>query len=423
MRILIIGKFPPIQGGVSARTFWAAREFGTRGHDVVVLTDAFEVERSHRQLFIDGDETQLQQLSASGVSVRRLEPLVPESHIPHDRSALTRLLGAGLEVCAARSFDLIIGWYLEPYGVAAALLASIGDRPLLLLHAGSDIGRLAHNADCASAYRWALARAVVPTARHLIPRVEALGATRVVPLPPQRRLPPPFFEKQPTLPIGEYTAAAAEYFPTWQTSGAQTSGERGPVVSIYGKVGDVKGTFDLVAALAVLAREGHAFTFIVTASGTRAAIERLIRTVQEEQRLAERTRLLPPLPPWRVPALLQHSDIVCYLERDFPISFHAPVVPREVLASSACLVCSREIAAKQAFAQSLVSGKNYVEVVDPKDIGALAASLRMLFDDPEGRRDIGRRGKHLSESWEAELAVVDPVVITAERVGAGEILA
>ncbi len=42
MRICIIGKFPPIQGGVSMRTYWTAHALAARGHDVHVVTNAKE---------------------------------------------------------------------------------------------------------------------------------------------------------------------------------------------------------------------------------------------------------------------------------------------------------------------------------------------------------------------------------------------
>ena len=43
MRICIIGKFPPIQGGVSMRTYRTAHALAARGHDVHVVTNAKEV--------------------------------------------------------------------------------------------------------------------------------------------------------------------------------------------------------------------------------------------------------------------------------------------------------------------------------------------------------------------------------------------
>ena len=42
MRICLLSKFPPIQGGISARTYWMAQGFAERGietHVVMVMFD------------------------------------------------------------------------------------------------------------------------------------------------------------------------------------------------------------------------------------------------------------------------------------------------------------------------------------------------------------------------------------------------
>ncbi len=48
MRICIIGKFPPIQGGVSMRTYWSAHGLAARGHEVHVVTNAKEARAPFR---------------------------------------------------------------------------------------------------------------------------------------------------------------------------------------------------------------------------------------------------------------------------------------------------------------------------------------------------------------------------------------
>ena len=45
MRICLIGKYPPIQGGVSMRTYWSAHGLAARGHEVHVVTNAKEASR------------------------------------------------------------------------------------------------------------------------------------------------------------------------------------------------------------------------------------------------------------------------------------------------------------------------------------------------------------------------------------------
>lgn len=110
------------------------------------------------------------------------------------------------------------------------------------------------------------------------------------------------------------------------------------------------------------------------------------------------------LTPWKIPSFLKSCDIVCFLERDFPIIFHTPLIPREVLASGSCLVCSKEITDKQLFRDNLVDGKNFVLIDDPKDRDTLTNKLRDLLDDKKKTKTIGKHGFYLSESFESELA-------------------
>jgi hypothetical protein len=46
MKICLVGKYPPIQGGVSARTYSYAHALARKGHQVHVVTNAKEVRPS-----------------------------------------------------------------------------------------------------------------------------------------------------------------------------------------------------------------------------------------------------------------------------------------------------------------------------------------------------------------------------------------
>ena len=52
MRICIIGKFPPIQGGVAVRTYWVAHDLAARGHEVHVVTNAKEASAIRQEALI-----------------------------------------------------------------------------------------------------------------------------------------------------------------------------------------------------------------------------------------------------------------------------------------------------------------------------------------------------------------------------------
>jgi glycosyltransferase involved in cell wall biosynthesis len=111
--------------------------------------------------------------------------------------------------------------------------------------------------------------------------------------------------------------------------------------------------------------------------------------------------------PWRIPAFLKCCDAVCFLERDFSIPFHGPLIPREILSSGACLVCTEEIARKPIYRGNLVDERNAVIVKDPKDHDTLANKIGRLIRDRDRTRSIGRQGRKLVEFWDQELHSFD----------------
>jgi hypothetical protein len=55
MQICLVGKYPPIQGGVSARDFWISRWLAGQGHGIDVVSNADEVESGYRIRLLQGD--------------------------------------------------------------------------------------------------------------------------------------------------------------------------------------------------------------------------------------------------------------------------------------------------------------------------------------------------------------------------------
>jgi hypothetical protein len=162
-----------------------------------------------------------------------------------------------------------------------------------------------------------------------------------------------------------------------------------PTIGIYGKVGEQKGSFDLVKALAIVKRRGGAFNFVALTQGTQAvAFRQAVRAAG----LEDRTYLLPFIAHWKVARFIRACTAVCFLERDFAISFHTPSVPREVLACETCLVVSGEILAKQIYKDQLVDGENFFAVPDPRNVEQLADVLERVVRDPARAREMGSRG-------------------------------
>ncbi len=92
MKIMMICKYPPIQGGVSAEAYWTANAFAELGHSVSVLTNTDEVESSYRIQLNDDDKILLKgfrnkgyiRLCSSSIDKKHgLFPDVPIVESPH----------------------------------------------------------------------------------------------------------------------------------------------------------------------------------------------------------------------------------------------------------------------------------------------------------------------------------------------------
>lgn len=153
MRICFVGKYPPIQGGVSARNYWITRWLAERGHHVHVVTNAAEVESAFRIGFLPedpkfpnlpADEAWLSIVSERGcLRVSQTQPHDAHArHVPDHNPFVTKLASLAIEAIERERLDTVVGTYFEPYAVAAWMAAKLTGRPLIVRHAGSDIARL-----------------------------------------------------------------------------------------------------------------------------------------------------------------------------------------------------------------------------------------------------------------------------------------
>jgi glycosyltransferase involved in cell wall biosynthesis len=412
MRILVVGKYPPIEGGTSNQTFATIRSLVKRGHHIDVLTNSDEVELSCRQMFLPDDSRILDSLTTSstgGTVTVHQTTYLRNNYIPWAQPYLSKLFGIGMDLVRSGQFDLIVGWYMEPYGLVAAQIAQVAGLPLLLTHAGSDIRRLARHPDLRLAYRWAFQRAdhVLTGDRHREALVD-LGAN------PERLLmgfsggmPDYFSAPYSPLDLEEFAPAAIERFKDMDPPGPimellRRNLERRPilpdvpVIGIYGKVGESKGSHDLISALEILASRGVPFTLLGAIGGQPHAFYPFVDELESTEHLRERTVLLPFLAPWRVPHFLDACDLVCFLERKFSISVHFTRVPQEVLKRGRALVLSAEISQKTWFRDRLDDGGNYILVPDPSHVQSLAERLEHYASDLPAIRRIGESGGSLA---------------------------
>lgn len=133
MNVCIISKFPPIQGGISAKTYWMAQGIAEKGANVHVITNANCVEEEYR---IDDQRPDLPE----NLTVHYIDPEVPW-HIPSSELYVPRLLDKALEVVKDNHIDVIDTNYMIPYGGVGYLLFKITGIPYILRHGGSDIAK------------------------------------------------------------------------------------------------------------------------------------------------------------------------------------------------------------------------------------------------------------------------------------------
>ncbi|MFC4016005.1 glycosyltransferase family 4 protein [Nonomuraea purpurea] len=386
MRICAIVKYPPIQGGVSAMGYWTVRGMAEAGHQITVVTNAEAVESDYRIWIPPGDRAMLQGDFPGGGKVRLTTTAArTPAHIPHSPLYVTKLAARAAEAIRRDHCEIIYSHYLEPYGMAAFLASQWTGVPYVLRMAGSDRTRLLADPELSTAYREILRAAdAVAASPESIQGFEARAEP--IPYPPGRFVPACWRAAEP-LDVDAFLADPHVHDHPWTTNRAPLPADA-PVIAVYGKLGEFKGSFDLLRALRRLHDGGRRFSLLVLGGGRdRQAFNEAVR----ESGLASVTWTLPFLPSWRVPELLRRADAVCVLEREFPVAIHTPSQPTEVLAAGRCPVVSAEIAGKQSPENALRDGVNALVVRDPRDTDCLSGVLSRVIDDPETTRKIGAR--------------------------------
>jgi glycosyltransferase involved in cell wall biosynthesis len=405
LRICIIGKYPPIQGGVSMRTYWTAHGLARCGHEVHVITNAREATPPFRMHMRAEDWRRCEaQLDRGSVKVHWTEPVDrSQSYLPMASPFVSKLAAIAARVHSAHRFDVIYSHYLEPYGVAAHLAAQITGVPHVARMAGSDAGRLWQHPQLEALYDHVLrsAAAVIATGAVAQRAIQRGVDTDRIAFGGGYALPEDLFAPHgPALDLaklrGELEGDAHVRGCLW----GDLAGDR-PYFGIYGKLGDNKGSFALLSALQRLKAVNTGVGLVALAHGRPDAEERFRRRAAELG-LADRVLQIPFLPHWRVPEFLSSCLAVCCLEQEFPIHFHSPITPLEVLLCGVCLVGSTEVLRKLPQPERLVHGYNCVAVEDVHDAGRLAERLSAIARNPQGAAGIAARGRRIARDWQRD---------------------
>jgi glycosyltransferase involved in cell wall biosynthesis len=433
LRICVIGKYPPIQGGVSMRTYWTAHGLAARGHDVHVVTNAKEVLPPFRMHMRPKDWKRCEaSYGAGSVTAHWTDPADDSQfHIPMASPFVSKLAAVAARLHAEQPFDVILSYYMEPYGVAGHLAAQMTGVPHVVRMAGSDAGRLWHHPQFEPLYDHVLHTADIVIAVGIVAerairrgvdpgRIASAGGFAV----PEELFTP----KGPRLDLARMRKEVAADPDLRDLQWGGFTGGR-PYFGVYGKLGENKGSFALLAAMSRLKRAGLKFGLVAVAHGT-AEVDARFRARARQLGLAGHILQLPFLPHWRVPELLRSCVAVCCLEQDFPIRFHTPIIAMEVLLCGACLVGSTEIIRKLPGSGRLPDGYGCVAIENVDDITGLTARLAAILKDPAPAAAVGARGRkfaldlqrdvHFPQTLEGVLAaaaVRQPVARATQRPG------
>jgi glycosyltransferase involved in cell wall biosynthesis len=425
MEICMFGKYPPIEGGVSMRTYWGAHGLARLGHTVHVITNAKEVELPYRMFMRDEDWRLCEgQYGPGSVKVHWTESYGKRQwHIPTSRTFITKLTSLGLELAQMRSIDVLYAHYVEPYGVAAHIVSEAMGLPLVIRPAGSDAGRL-----------WAL-----PQFRVLYNHVFTSADTVICgPTVAQKMIDAGVEPARIARSPDRYVSLPDLFAPTGsilniellrnqiliagdQECQALLFGQYDPSLSyfgIYGKLGKAKGTQSLLAAFTRLRDRGFPVGLLVMAHDRPGALD-AFRECVKANRLEKQVCQLPFLPHWRVPEFIRRCTAVCCLEQDFPIKFHNSVLGLEVLTCGGCLIGSVEATQKLPEAHRLIDGDNCIVVQDVSKIDDVERQLVFVIENPERVEQIRRRARqyavdiHLDNTFPHRLESI--LIDTAKR--------
>lgn len=314
-----------------------------------IISNADEVENSYRQILFDSD---LRKLSGfrirDSIGVFFTHRDSQHFYVPQGNPIITKLISLGLERIKANRPHFIFAFYLEPYAICAWILSQMTGIPYVVRHAGSDLGRLLESSALSLAYKRVLvdALAVLSSDRHH-QLFESIGVRRDALLPmASQRTPGDLFFPAPLPPLEPL------------------------LLGSYGKVGPSKGTLQLIDALAILREQGAKFSFAAHWGGRR--IDDVLLAISKRGLERDFVQVMPFIPPWRIPDFIRSRHVLFFLESNFFIDYHSPVIPLEVNACGRYLITTNEIATKSEFKEVLVAGSNcsVLDKVNPESIVA-----------------------------------------------------
>ena len=132
-KIAFLSKYPPLEGGIAAKTYWLAHGLAARGHTIHVITHGISAGREYQ---IQDDESHPIQIP--NLCVHRPAEEMPW-HIPEDNENALSLLDLTIRVIKEHAIQILDTGYLVPYGIVGHLAKTMTEAYHIVRHGGSDL--------------------------------------------------------------------------------------------------------------------------------------------------------------------------------------------------------------------------------------------------------------------------------------------
>jgi glycosyltransferase involved in cell wall biosynthesis len=361
----MISKYPPIEGGVSSKTYWTAKALGERGHEVHIVTNALEVEEEYREEFDLSDPN----YQPKNVFVHSTDPAptfeANPSHIPFSKMYCEKLASLAIKVIEDYNIELIDSRYLVPYCVAGYIAKTMTGIPQIVSHAGSDLQRL-----YPSPYLKTLLEKTLKQADRIITNPEATKFFNTLGIPATK-----ISELSQVYVDTIAFNPQVEPYDLKQHITNQKYPPEIPVMTYVGKIThhfETKGLPELLKACSKINKE---FLLLFVANGNKL---KEFKALIKKKRLTEKTLFLPFLPPWKMPSILKACTCLVALENSSSpvLNYHVSTVPAEAIAVGKSILISKEIQEKEPFREL---GNSSVFVVDSRSVYKIKETLEKLM--------------------------------------------
>jgi len=255
-------------------------------------------------------------------------------------------------VLSHSSVDVLLGWYLLPYAVAAHNASRLTGIRYLVQHAGSDFKRLLGDRQLSTFLKRVILDAhgvmAYPAYKEALQRI---GCRSV-------------FVHAP--PVASEFASDGEVMDLCNYFGLDLTPER--TIVFLGKLSPGKGVDHLLKAFARVKTDG--FLLFVGCGSRRRHYEEVVRDEG-----VKGVRFVDAVPPWRVPSLIRAVRAVVVPEWNFGVERHRSSIPLETVMCGKTAIVSRQVAAAYGPAA------RFFVTIDPADTEEFARTLEKTFDE------------------------------------------